>query len=168
MAGGHGVSARLRTACRDHPIPNALKATELLASKRLTSMFCELHPRDKEMGEALLDPEWQGPAGVCGGVVTRCIPNVIVLLTPASRGSCRAGGGGIQSWLLTSAAETPGTAGPATLFCGGWGCWPSSATRPLPGHPAVPGRPACLVQVYVSLIKIKMSEGQRCTKSHFY
>lgn len=40
-------------------------------------------------------------------------------------------------------------------------CW-------LPGRPAVPGRPARSVQVSVSLIKIKMSEGQRCTKSHFY
>lgn len=38
----------------------------------------------------------------------------------------------------------------------------------LSGRPAVLGRPACSVQVYVSLIKIKMSEGQRCTKSHFY
>lgn len=33
---------------------------------------------------------------------------------------------------------------------------------------AVLGKPACSVQVYVSLIKIKMSEGQRCTKSQFY
>ena len=52
------------------------------------------------------------------------------------------------------------------LFCGGYGGGVCDAGV-LSGHPAVPGKPAHSLQVYVSLIKIKMSEGQPCTKSTF-
>lgn len=65
---------------------------------------------------------------------------------------------GIKSHLLRSAWVTLGNAG-----CGhtaGLGVLAALGhLHQLSGRLAVPGRPACSVQVYVSLIKIKMSDG---------
>lgn len=59
-----------------------------------------------------------------------------------------------------------GTRGSHSLVLAGLGI--HGHLYPLSWRLAVPGSPASSMEVYVSLIKIKMSEGQRCTKSYFY
>lgn len=69
----------------------------------------------------------------------------------------------------SASAEVSRPGGPPCIVLRGLGPRrPPASSRWLPRRPAVSGRPARSVQVSVSLIKIKMSEGQRCTKSHFY